>query len=377
MDLTGNKETCCGCTACYSICPKHAITMKLDREGFFYPAIDENKCVNCGMCEKVCSFKGLHSDGNVPQVFAARNKNRDILMRSSSGGIFSALSDCFLKKECAVICSYYDVGSYSVKYAVMTSESDCLKACGSKYMKSNPGDVFKEAEAWLRDNKGKRALFIGMGCEADGFRSFAEAKGFRDRVTIVDIICHGGSSPLIWEEYARYLENTNKILIKHLSFKDKRIDWYNPTPIAVNNDNEEISIRQYVNIFNSACAYRPSCYVCPYASVIRKSDITIGDYWGIEKKYPHFYDPKGNSVLLIHTEQGEKIFMEIQEQLDFMSSSVENCIQQNLQHPTAMPTERERFWSTFQKYGIKPIIQKYGNISTMFRVKRKLSKIFG
>ena len=93
MDLTGNKETCCGCTACYSICPKHAITMKLDREGFFYPAIDENKCVNCGMCEKVCSFKGLHSDGKVPQVFAARNKNKDILMRSSSGGIFSVLSD--------------------------------------------------------------------------------------------------------------------------------------------------------------------------------------------------------------------------------------------------------------------------------------------
>lgn len=345
--------------------------MQMDQEGFYYPAIENDKCIQCHKCEQICPFHAQKDQKEKPQAFASRIKNYDTLMSSSSGGMFTAISNWFLERKYAVACSFYVADEYKVKYRLIESSFERDNALGSKYMKSDLATIYSESETWLRNNQDKLLLFIGMGCEVDGFRAYAEAKGFRDRVFLVDIICHGGSSPLIWKEYAQYIEKKNKSRIIDISFKDKRIDWYHPTSFAKMENGNEVSIR-YVAIFNSACAYRPSCYNCPYASVFRNSDMTIGDFWGIEKKLPEFYNPKGNSVVLIHTPLGKKLFEEIKRDIDYIECSIDDCLQHNLTAPTPEPSGRKKFWITNETKGIERIIRNYGTYNLFYRIKRKV-----
>ena len=365
------KDKCSGCTACYSICPVSAITMEMDQEGFYYPVINKEKCIHCHKCEQICPFHTQKDQKEKPKAFAARIKNYDTLVASSSGGMFTAISNWFLERKYAIACSFYLANEYKVKYRLIESSFERDKALGSKYMKSDLASIYSESESWLKNNPDKLLLFVGMGCEVDGFRTYSEAKGFRERVILVDIICHGGCSPLIWKEYANYIEDKFKSRIIDISFKDKRIDWYHPTSFAKMESGKEVSIC-YVNIFNSACAYRPSCYKCPCASVFRNSYITLGDIWGIEKKQPKFYNPKGNSVVLIHTPLGKKIFEEIGKDIDYIECSIEDCLQHNLTAPTPEPSGRKKFWTIYETKGIEKIIRNYGKHSLFYRIKRKI-----
>ena len=237
------------------------------------------------------------------------------------------------------------------------------------------------SEEWLKNNPDKSLLFVGMGCQADGFRQFSEQKGFRDRVCIVDIICHGSPSPMLWKDYVRHLE-TQKGKIEYLTFKDKRNGWRTPTAFAKING-QDISIANYVNIFYNHCALRPSCYKCPYAKTERNTDITIGDFWHIEETIPDFYDTSGNSVFLIHTDKGENVFEQIKNILEYRLSDTVQCRQDNLIAPTKRSPHRERFWKDYQSKGIDYVIKKYGNaglkhnIKNMLGgVKRRIKKIF-
>ena len=161
------------------------------------------------------------------------------------------------------------------------------KAKGSKYMQSKPGDIYRKAYHWLMENPEKELLFVGMGCQSDGFRKFSEIKGIRDRVYIVDIICHGSPSPKLWREYAESIQEKDGE-ITYLTFKDKRNGWKSPTAYVKVNGAEK-SIKDYVKVFYNRCALRPSCYECPYATTERKTDMTIGDFWHIEETIPDFY----------------------------------------------------------------------------------------
>lgn len=373
------KEECCGCTACYSICPRSAIVMERDEEGFYYPSVIEEKCINCHLCEQVCSFKRKMQSvkGSFPSVYAARINDKEILKNSSSGGMFTVLSDVFLEEGNAVVCSIYDSEKYIVKYCLILNSIERDKARGSKYLKSDPGQIFKEVEEWLKDNPTKQVVFFGMGCEVDGFNSYSKSKNFRDRVTLVDIICHGGSSPLIWSKYAQMYESKQDSKITLLDFKNKQIDWYHPVPLAVFANGLKQSISEYVNIFNSACAYRPSCYSCPYTNVIRDSDITIGDFWGIEKTHPDFYQPMGNSVILIHSNQGKDLFNKVKSRLCVVESNLEECKQPNLYKPTEKPKNRDAFWSKMQEKGIRYVVKRYGKLSVAYRIKRRIRKLIG
>lgn len=377
MKLFDRKEECCGCTACFSVCPKSAITMQKDEEGFFYPSVNQDKCIGCHRCEQICGFRKQYQcvDKKTPLVFGARINERASLLKSSSGGIFTVLSDLFLEEGNAVVCSVYDWEEYAVRYVLITNQAERDNARGSKYLKSDPGCIFSESEKWLKRNPSKRLLFVGMGCEVDGFRAYLDAKKLRTRVTLVDIICHGGGSPLVWNLYAKSYEQKSQSRITQLYFKDKRINWYNPVPVAVDENGNEGSIREYVNLYNSAYVYRPSCYVCPYASVNRNSDITIGDYWGIEKIYPDFYDPMGNSVVLIHTDHGKEIFDKVRPRMSVIESGIEECRQHNLSQPTKMPVDREKFWLSLRSEGIEKIIKKYGKIGLVYRAKRKVKRL--
>lgn len=306
-------------------------------------------------------------------VYAGRLKDKSALMSSSSGGAFTALSDAFLKCGDAVVAAVYNYENHTVEFQMILDEKQRERAKGSKYMQSKPGDIYQEAYHWLMDNPKKELLFVGMGCQSDGFRKFSEIKGIRDRVYIVDIICHGSPSPKLWREYAESIQKKDG-RITYLTFKDKRNGWKSPTAYVKVNGSER-PLKDYVKVFYNRCALRPSCYECPYATTERKTDMTIGDFWHIEETIPDFYDPNGNSLFLIHTDRGEELFEKVRDNLDYRLSNTAQCWQANLEAPTQKSEQRDVFWNDYQKKGIDFVIKKYGTVPMKTKVKNKLFKI--
>lgn len=308
-------------------------------------------------------------------VYAGRLKDKSALMSSSSGGAFTAISDFFLKNDNAVVATVYNYENHATEFQLILDEKERERAKGSKYMQSKPGDIYRKPYHWLMENPEKDLLFIGMGCQSDGFRKFSEIKGIRDRVYIVDIICHGSPSPKLWREYAESIQK--KVgKISYLTFKDKRNGWKAPTAYVKVNGEERL-IRDWINVFYNQCALRPSCYECPYATTERKTDMTIGDFWHIEETIPDFYDPDGNSVFLIHTKQGEELFKKIQSNLEYRLSNTTQCWQTHLEKPTAKSEHRNEFWDEYQEKGIDFIMKKYGTLPIRQKIKNRLLKIMG
>ena len=307
------------------------------------------------------------------KVYAGRLKNKSFLTRSSSGGAFVAISDYFLGNGNAVVCAVYNYESHVTEFELIKNREERNKAIGSKYMQSKPRQIYKVVEEWLNEHPGKLLLFVGMGCQADGCRKFVEMKGLRERVWIVDIICHGSPSPRLWKEYAESIEGRYG-KITYLTFKDKRNGWKSPTAY-VTASGQEYLIKDYVKVFYNHCALRPSCYECPYATTERKTDITIGDFWHIEEMIPDFYDENGNSLFLIHTERGEKLFDAVKYKLEYRLSDTKQCYQANLEAPTKRSAQRDKFWNDYNEKGIEFIMKKYGTTSLKSKIKNKIAKL--
>lgn len=309
-------------------------------------------------------------------IFAARIKDKDVLCNSSSGGMFTVFSDYYLNSGYAIVASVYDYDKQLLNFRFITTKDERDKAIGSKYIQSKPGDIFRESYRWLIDNPEKKLMFFGMGCQADGFRKYIELKGLRNRVIIIDIICHGVPSPKIWNDYARLLEKRHHGNISFLSFKDKRGGWLNPTAYVRIND-QEVFIEEYIKLFFSGFVLRPICYECPYAKIDRLTDITIGDFWHIEKNIPDFYNDKGNSMVIIHTNRGMELFEKIRDDIDYQISTREQCWQKNLESPTEISKYRDTFWRYYHKKGIK-YIEKYFILQKKYRsFKQCIKNIIG
>ena len=403
--LAEDRSSCCGCSACYAACPVGAITMKPDEEGFLYPEIDPETCIHCRRCLKVCAFKkdraaqsapkaetgsgqkagesvqakpesAQKAEGRLPGTlaYACRAKDREILNTSSSGGLFTVLSDQFLSKGDAVLCSFYDYEEHCARFRLIRSVGERDESRGSMYMQSYARDSWKEALTWLKDNPDRKLLYTGLGCQAAAFMEFARLSGVRDRVAVVDIICHGAPSPLIWKEYAQSLEKGGKL--SGLNFRDKKTGWSRSRGIVFI-DGKETSIRQYRKIYSDRYTIRQSCSSCPYTRVDRETDMTIGDFWNMEKSMPDFVDEMGTSLALVHTEKGRELFESIRGVLDVRESNTRDCLQMNLQRPTEHSEHRDRFWADYRREGIEYVMKKYGEVTLAGRVKRRIKKILG
>lgn len=236
-------------------------------------------------------------------------------------------------------------------FAIVTSVDERDRVRGSKYVQSDPRNIFKDALNWLRDHPQKELLFVGTGCQADAFRKYSEMVGIRDRVIVVDLICHGVPSPKLWKEYIDSFGAAT-----YITFKDKRYGWLQPTAF-IKIGEKEISLSEYVKVFYNHCALRPCCYECPYASVVRQSDITIGDYWGIDKAIPDFFSKEGTSLILIHTANGINVWNQICDSLVYRQSDVKACLQPNLIHPTEKSKYRKLFWRDYYKHGALYVVK--------------------
>jgi len=218
------KEDCCGCSACYSVCAKQAITMKPDEEGFLYPEIDQACCVACGRCTQICplTHKGNHKNSGMPRFYAARHKSQEVLWQSTSGGAFTAISDAILRQNGVIYGADYDEDFHVLHHRAETPEQrDRMRI--SKYVQSDMGDTYAQIKADLQ--KDRMVLFTGTPCQAAGLRGFMGTSSLMDRLYICDLICHSIPSPLIWEEYKRLVEREKGGKLVSVQFRSKRDGW--------------------------------------------------------------------------------------------------------------------------------------------------------
>ena len=376
LELYNKKSECCGCSACAAICPQNAIEMKRDDEGFLYPEIDLKKCIKCGKCLNVCMFKTKKIEKMPLHIFAVKNKDEKTRKSSSSGGTFTSLYSYVIHHGGVVYGAAFD-SDFSVKHLRAETISACEKFRGSKYVQSDITKVFVLVKKDLL--AGKTVLFSGTPCQVAGLKKYVETVK-QGVLYTVDLVCHGAPSPLIWMAYLDMVGRSSKIT--YVNFRDKTPGWHNSYLKICSEEkvlvNESQAENAYMQLFVSHYSLRPSCGECPYANMSRSGDITLGDFWGIEKSMPHYDDDKGISLVLINTKNGEKIFDKIKNNLEVRRSTPENCMQPNLQKSSSHSRNRNRMWEDFNDKGMAFIMKyytPYGNRFIDVRIKKRLKSI--
>lgn len=367
------KSSCCGCSACATLCPVKAIVMQEDKRGFLYPVIDEKRCIRCGKCKRICDFKKKESikTANSVLVFASRAKNPKVVRESSSGGLFTVLSDWFLEQQGAIASVVYDYQQQLPVFRLYTDRQTRDAARGSKYIQAVMGDIYYECISWLEENPDKLLLFVGVGCQVAGFRKVLTEKGLRERVVLVDLICHGQPSSKLWIDYIRKLERDAGGKVDYVTFKDKRMGWNQPTAFVQIGD-KEVPLEEYSCWFYEQLSLRNACFRCPYTCIERDTDLTIGDYWGIESVLPDFYDPMGNSLILVQSDMGRRLLTTLQDRIELAKSLVQDCLQPRLYSPAQKNPQAEMFWKDFEKFGVEKLVRKYREDGKLLALYKKL-----
>lgn len=299
-----NKK-CCGCSACADICPVGAITMKPDREGFFYPCVDAEQCTNCGLCEKVCPAIELPKFNEAPEVYALQLKDEAALARSQSGGAFWAIAEPVLGRGGVVYGAAFDE-NMKVVHARAESAEEAKKFHGSKYVQTDMRGVMKQVKADLK--AGREVLFTGTACHISGLYKFLGKE--YENLTTCDLICHGVPTPMLLEKYIQYLEKENGKVEKFFfryNNPDEGLTWKEHKKERVVYENGKHSDRsEYIRMFSSNWCLRPYCHSCPFAKPERVADFTVGDFWGIEKYTDAFDISKGVSVLFANSQKAKE-----------------------------------------------------------------------
>lgn len=335
------KEECCGCGACAAVCHTKALRMLCDDEGFRYPYIDRNLCVSCNQCEQVCPLRSERKSLKGNLYFGAQARSEKIRYSSSSGGVFEILAQYVLRQQGVVYGAGYNE-RMEVIHQEIDSEEQLDKIKRTKYVQSNMEGLYHRIEQRLKENRW--VCFCGTPCQAESLKLFLNHD--YDRLILVDLICYGVPSPGIWKEYVQYMEKEHGGKMTDFSFRDKR-----------NRDNGHmrsyiIDGTEYVDslyedifcrIYFTNHILRPSCHNCKFCSVDRDSDLTIGDFWGIENVRPKIDDGMGTSLVIIHTDKAKKIWDQIKSGLDWFACEKDEVLQPRLQSATNMARDREDF----------------------------------
>ena len=308
---------------CVSICPKQCITMREDEEGFLYPMMDSSLCIDCNLCKKICPE--LHSkERREPlNVYAAKHKNEQVRLASSSGGIFTLLAERIIDENGVVFGARFN-SNWNVIHDYTETKKGLTAFRGSKYVQSYMGNCYQKVKFFLQ--QGRKVMFTGTPCQIAGLKNYLR-KDY-DNLLTVDVVCHGVPSPKVWQIYLNEIARKggkNSVLfhpisekqeIKSINFRSKSTGWkkYSFALIlsGATADEEKNTVllssifteNPYMNAFLSNLSLRPSCYDCPAKSGKSGSDITIADFWGIEEVLPEFDDDKGISLILSYTEKG-------------------------------------------------------------------------
>lgn len=301
-----HKKDCCGCNGCTQVCPTGCITNEPDNEGFLYPVVNSDKCINCGLCELVCPVINQGQPRSPLKCYAAKNPNEEIRMKSSSGGVFTLLAEQTILNNGVVFGACFNE-NWEVVHDYTETIEGVEKFRGSKYVQSKINCSYKKAKEFLE--KGREVLFSGTPCQIAGLKHFLR-KDYTNLFT-VDIICHGVPSPKVWDKYKQDINPFNMSL-NRISFRDKSKGWKTFSFLANGIQNGDfLKLAEgrlfedtYLRVFLRNLCLRPSCHQCPTRSGKGNSDVTIADFWGIKTIDPEYDDDKGVSLILPYTTKG-------------------------------------------------------------------------
>lgn len=380
--LYENKKDCCGCGACYNVCPRKAISMVADEHGYVYPVIDEEKCVKCGLCKKVCHYQDNECMQKPLKAYAAANKNKEMLKKVASGGIFSSVAELILEEGGIVFGASmeYENEVLVPKHISISTKEELTKLQGSKYVQSFIGETYAEAKKYLLE--GRKVLFSGTPCQISGLKAYL-GKEYENLYTM-DIICHGVPNARWFQDYIKVQENKLQGRVYYYNFRDKsrgqgmnaQIKYYDK-----NNKNKVFykdgHLTSFFHLFLKMNIYRDNCYECPYARQERVSDITIGDYWGIYEEHPEemkhstMSNSKGVSCVLINSEKGINVFEQINDRMEMFATTIEKVAKHNMQlrEPTSYTDERQKLFDIYEKLG-------YEGIENYFQKSIRIKKYF-
>lgn len=375
------KEDCCGCSACVHICPKHSIAFKEDCEGFLYPHVDLKTCVDCGLCEKVCPVLNQNDERLPLQTFAAKHRDDEVRMKSSSGGVFTLLAEHILDKGGVVFGAKFNE-NWEVIHDYVETKEGLAPFRGSKYVQSNIGNSYKLVEEFLKI--GREVMFTGTPCQIAGLKKYLR-KDYKNLLT-VDFVCHGVPSPMVWKKYLEEEIDRYKAILTHINFRDKSTGWKNFSVIlnfakSKSVDFEEKSLvmstvfheNPYMEAFMSNLCLRPSCYACPAKSGKSGADVTIGDFWGIDTIRPDIDDDKGVSLILVNNYCKLDLTG-----LNYNLLLYENAIERNIciEKSVSLPVNRNYFMRQQATEGFLDSLNQCKTNKLLYRVKRLLFRLF-
>ncbi len=376
------ESSCYGCRACEQICRSGAISIKPSTEGFLFPVVDESKCLHCGLCAKVCPYNANLGNEKPLKAFAAQYKNTEALEKSSSGGVFSALSDYLLENGGYVSGCVFNEG-FTAVHTVTNEKEAVRKMRGSKYVQSDTLDAYTQIKSLLEN--GERVLFTGTPCQVHGLKCFLR-KEF-DNLFTVDLICHGVPSPKLLSDYLE------AVRLKHgditeLTFRNKkRNGWGAQGSIGYGNKVKTISAfnNSYYNLYLQNCVSRKSCYECKYSSLSRVGDITAGDFWGVEDVLSVPNAEKGVSAVLVNTEKGLTLLNSVRDRITLIETDVSSVAKHNgnLKEPCKMPEKRGSIYERIAESGYEKVAKtdcRYQYVRPLLRrlipksIKKRLRK---
>lgn len=360
-----NKKNCTGCFACYNICPVKAIKMVEDKEGFKYPNVDRDKCIKCGICEKVCPvINCTQGNGNSkkPTVIAAWSKDNHIRLDSTSGGIFSELARSVYKQHGYVCGAIYNK-EWLVEHYISKDVEDLDNLRSSKYLQSDIKDTYKEAKELLE--QGKKVLFSGCPCQIAGLYNYLQNKEYKNLYTC-DFICRGVNSPGIFKEYITELEKKYNSKVKKIKFKNKTYGWHNfSIKIDFESGKSYIGRRNEDSFWIGYLKYnafmRPSCYDCKFKGLPRNGDVTLADFWGIEKINSKLDNDQGTSMILLNSDRGKRLFDQAKDTIQYTEIISDDIFMENacIQKSVDMTEARKKVFENIDKLSYRELSNKF------------------
>lgn len=401
---------CCGCSACVQRCPKQCISLREDAEGFLYPEVDASLCVDCGLCEQVCPELHPDAERRPLQTFAAINPDAEVRRTSSSGGVFTALAEQVIDAGGVVFGAAFDA-HWEVRHRCATTREELAAFRGSKYVQSVIGDTFLQAERFLKS--GRRVLFSGTPCQIAGLRRFLRRD--YDHLFCVDFICHGVPSPGVFRAYlaeemtklARQGEKKYSFAfstipsipkadalaarlgcrIEDIRFRDKTNGWkkysFALSLSKASAAGEKIQFcalngfteNAFMQAFLRDLILRPSCYACPAKCFRSGSDLTLGDYWGVEHEAPHLDDDGGTSLVFANSGRGQQALSSLPFLLHPQPFGRVHAHNPSITVSVSHPINRKFFFMLLSRSGFFRALGVTTNPSLPFRLLRKLYRM--
>ena len=371
-----SKSDCTGCAACVNICSQRAISFILDHELFEQPVINHGLCRECHQCEQACPVINDIPQNSIPKVYAGFAKDTRIRTESSSGGLFSVFANDFIKNNGVVFGAAFDQNLH-VRHISAMSEDELIPLRGSKYVQSDIAFSFRETKKYLQEKR--PVFFTGTPCQIAGLYGFLGGK--HENLFTCDLVCHGVPSPLFFKNYLLDIQRQKNITIDHVCFR-KMDGWYVEMSFTRQKDIicPDFDMNYYLHAFLKSYSCRQSCYQCKFAKVPRVADISIADFWGIERD-DDFRDnaSKGVSLLLINNQKGQILFEKCQSELFYKIKSIDEALieNHNISNPSKKPVERDSFYTDYQTMSKQVFLKKYNlSLSSVVRAKIKIKKAF-